>query len=180
MRNPPYPDQAKSHIEFLDAWKENRAELIAHIEPMSDARFLEKPAKGWSASEIAEHLYLVQWNLARSIPVVLGGKFGFDRSGLKEDLRYETLFKLVSKPRGAKNPEDVGPSGTMDKNTALASLAKAMERLEKNTKDRTVEEMKSRGMAHPFFGPISMYDWLWVMSNHEYSHISALFGKTYG
>lgn len=177
MRNPRYPNEVESPSEFLEVWKENRAELVKFLEGIPEEKFTAKPEKGWSASEIAEHLYLVQWNLARSIPVVAGGKFGFAASELKTDLRYETLFKLVSKPRGAKNPEDVGPKGGMDKKTALESLQKAMDRFEKNLTGRSASELKSRGMEHPFFGPISLFDWLWVMANHEYSHITALFQK---
>lgn len=178
MRNPRFPVEVDSPDEFIQVWKENRSELVKFIDAMPEDRFIAKPEKGWSASEVAEHLYLTQWNLARSIPVVLGGKFGLDASQLKEDLRYETLFKLVSKPRGAKNPEDVGPKGGMDKKMAIESLQKSMDRFEKNLSGKTKADLKSRGMEHPFFGPISLFDWLWVMSNHEYSHITAIFQKT--
>ncbi len=178
MNNPPLPTEANSAADFLDVWKANRRELVSFLEKLDDSKFMTAPAKGgWSASEIAEHLYLTQWNLSRSIPIVLAGKFGMDRSALKTDLRYETLFKLISKPRGAKNPIEVGPRGGMDKKTAFESLKKSEEKLDKAALSRTTEELKSRGMEHPFFGPISIFDWLWVMTNHEYSHIGALIEK---
>ena len=177
MRNPRLPNAVESQKEFIDVWKENRAELVKFIEGMTEDRFIAKPEKGWSASEIEEHLYLSQWNLARSIPIVLGGKFGLEKSQLKQDVPYETLFNLVSRPRGAKNPEEVGPKGGMDKKTALESLQKAMDRLEKNVSGRPAEDLKSRGLDHPFFGPISLYDWLWAMCNHEFSHGTALLEK---
>lgn len=176
MKNPLAPPEIKSLQEIVGVWKSNRDEIVNFMQRMSPERFLAKPRQGWSATEIAEHLYLSQWNLARAIPVVLGGKAGQDKSELKEPV-YETIFEFLIKPRGAKNPESVGPGGSMDQATAFAAMSKAMERLEKNIADKTVDQMSSRGMEHPFFGPISLTAWLWVMTNHEYGHAMVLFEK---
>jgi hypothetical protein len=176
MRNPPFPSEIKSIGEVIGVWHENRAELVTFIQNLAEARFFEKPSKGWTASEIAEHLYLAQWSLARTIPIVLAGKFGKDRTELK-NLEYKTAFEFVSQPRGAQNPVEVGPKGGMTRENALSSLETSMRKLDKNLEGRSVDQLRSRGMDHPFFGPISIFDWLWVMTNHEYSHANALFSK---
>jgi len=177
MKNPPFPPEIKSTEEILAVWKANRDELVDFMRKLSEDRFMTKPPQGgWSASEIAEHLYLTQFNLARSIPIVLAGKFGKDQSSL-EELKYDAVFAFVSQPRGAKNPIEVGPKGGMNLESALASLEKAMQKLEKNVEGKSVDQLRARGMDHPFFGPISIFDWLWVMTNHEYGHANALIAK---
>jgi hypothetical protein len=178
MRTPPFPPDASTAEDFLSVWRENRSELISFIQKLPEDQFAKAPASGgWSASEIAEHLYLTQWNLARSLPIVLGGKFGKDKAELKSDLRYETLSKLLIRPRGAKNPIEVGPKGGMDKAATLESLQKSMDKLDKAVSSKTKDQLQSRGMDHPFFGAISMFDWLWVMTNHEATHIQTLINK---
>ncbi|MCE9597680.1 MAG: hypothetical protein K8S54_06905 [Spirochaetia bacterium] len=176
MKNPVAPPEIKEVQEIVGVWRSNRDEIVNFMKRMPPDRFISKPKQGWSATEIAEHLYLSQWNLARAIPIVLGGKAGQDKSELKEP-EYEAIFEFLIKPRGAKNPVEVGPQGGMDQPTAFAALEKAMERMEKNTTGKSLEQMASRGMQHPYFGPISLTDWLWVMTNHEYGHAMVLFEK---
>lgn len=175
MKNPPLPPVVQSVDEIASVWKENRTDLVRLLAGIPEEDFQTRPPSGgWSPSEVAEHLYLSQNNLARSIPIVMAGKFGKDRSEFNENPPYDKIFNMVSKARGVKNPVEVGPKGGMDKVTTLSSLEKSEQKLFKGTSGQSVESLRSRGMDHPFFGPISMLDWIWVMTNHEFAHINAL------
>ncbi len=170
------PDKIQNIQEYVSAWQIVRKELLDVLGTVAPENFQKTAVSGWNPSEIAEHLYLTQFNVARVIPVILAGKFGLTREEIPA-LDYSKSYDQIARPRGVKNPDTVSPTGKMAKDEALESLQKAMDKLIKNTTGKSPDDLRSRGLDHPLLGKLSLLDWLWVMILHEGSHLSALKAK---
>lgn len=169
-----FPPEIKDAKELMNIWTEYRKEVFQILQNIPSENFATTPPEGgWSASEIAEHLYLVELSLARSIPIVLAKKFGVDSSECPPP-DYRKILLLMAKPRKAKNPENTTPLSKYDLETAITNLSKSHEKLIKNSVIHAKSDLSSRGMEHPFWGNITLFDWLWVMGMHENSHLYAL------
>lgn len=175
----PRPDAIQDPGELIQAWKEVRSVLLQILNGLSDEDFVtEAPGGGWNAGQNAEHLYKTQYGYARMIPAVLKGRIGVDKEELKK-LSYNSLFRRVSEPGKAQNPESVSPTESWNRERSLQELEKAMKAVENNIAGRTVEEMRNHGVPHPMFGPVSLLDWTYVLVGHEIAHGRAL-ARKYG
>ena len=168
------PDQLKNPEELLNAWLEVRSKTLAVLESFADSqapeRFLKKPEDGsWSAAEIAEHLYKTQLLFATAIPLVLKGKLGENMSP-PENPGYEEKKSAMLGPGKYKNPEAVTPEGNWTFEQARKNLDRAMERLRRNIKDRTLEELNGKGYEHPALGKVTLLEWIWALVLHEEMH----------
>lgn len=171
------PPEIQDPQELYLEWEKVRQEAIKIIEKIPAEKFRQRLSdKSWSASELTEHLYLSQFQLARLIKAVLAGKLGQNSDSFPK-LDYQRIQIAQAKPKGAKNPKSVGPSGNWEKGDALSSLNKAMNRLKKNMHKKTAAELRYRGFDHPFFGPMNLLDWIWTMILHEKGHLVALSQK---
>ncbi|GIX43038.1 MAG: hypothetical protein KatS3mg129_2771 [Leptospiraceae bacterium] len=121
------PPQISNINEYIENWKTIREELLEAINKIPDDIFNKKPEKGWSASEIAEHLYLTQYLFAIFIPKVLNGSKGYSKEELKS-IPYDELYDTLSKPfSGIKNPDAVTPKNNWDKRTVYRKFKKSNE-----------------------------------------------------
>ncbi len=167
------PTEFQSPKEIVSMWNEFRNEVKTLLSSITEKQLLEKPTGRWSLSEVGEHLYLSQMNLARSIPIVLVGKFG-ESTNEQRDLDYEKIQSYFLKPSGVKNPDSVTPLNQYLQKELFDLLDKSQKKLEDVTKNRTKEELQKRGMEHPYFGVLNLFNFLWVMGLHEYSHLVAI------
>ncbi|MBI3394265.1 MAG: DinB family protein [Spirochaetia bacterium] len=79
----PRPDRIKDVHLYVEAWENTRTRALELFQRVDDATFKAPPPEGgWSASQIAEHLYLTQISFALSIPAVFAGKFGYDAANM--------------------------------------------------------------------------------------------------
>ncbi|NBU98775.1 MAG: hypothetical protein EBS19_11300 [Spirochaetia bacterium] len=53
-------------------------------------------------------------------------------------------------------------------------LEKSMKKLEENLSGKTKTELEVRGVEHPAFGLLNLFNFLWVMSLHEGLHSFAI------
>ncbi len=166
----PRPPAVKDPAEYTTVWSSVREDVIRILERRPTATFRGRPADGsWSAAELAEHLQLTQFFFARSVPICLRGKFGYDMNpGSAGD--YELFFERVSQSRGIKNPAAVGPSGQWDLDTCVEKLNLAQTTMEKNLAGVPIEKLRRRGYEHPIYGPVSLLDWVWILTLHENAH----------
>ena len=168
------PPQITDIEEYIENWKAVRKELLDALEKIPNEIFSIKPEKGWSASEIAEHLYLTQHLFAIFIPKVLNGSKGYSKEELKE-IDYDELYNVLSKPySGVKNPDVVTPKNQWDKETAIQNLSNSMELMINNLSNKDIEILQNRGMMHGIFGPISILDYTYNLIIHEIGHTKAL------
>ena len=107
--------------------------------------------------------------------MVLKGKFGFDMS---EETRpkeeVDRFYNMVKEPQGVKNPDQVTPGGTWDREKTLSSLESSRDKMLKGVRGKTPRELSARGMTHAIKGDINLLEWLWVLTLHENSHLQAM------
>lgn len=168
-----------SPLEILELWKSFRKEVLDLLKNIPEEKLLERPTGRWSLSEVAEHLYLSQWNIARPIPIVLAGKFGEDTDE-QPSLEYERIRDSFYKPTGVKNPDTVQPLNNYQYDKLVEILKKSEQKLEDALKGRTKAELQKRGMPHPILGVLNLFNFLWVMCLHEHSHLAAIRQRTLG
>lgn len=177
MSELPRPDAVSSPRVYIDAWENSRKEFLA----LCDARpaaFQERPGDGsWSPSEIAEHLQLTQFFYARSIPICLSGKLGYDMNAT-DSVNHERIFGRVARAQGIQNPERVTPEKNWDLETARKKLDQAEASMRKNLEGAEIEALRGRGYDHPLHGPASLLDWLWLLTLHEAAHLQAMAAKS--
>ena len=149
------------------------------LENLSEGDFTRPAESGWNAAEIADHIYLSQWNFARTIPIIAKGRAGEDTSNI-EPVRYGLITRGLNRPRGVKNPDNLSPVEPPDRPTTLANLNKAMDKLRKSLDGRTDEELRNRGAQHPYFGLVPLGVYIWAMALHERMHFRALRAKMEG
>ena len=168
------PTQVKSPDEMLQQWKEFRKQVVDYLKSIPESEFQAAPeGGGWSPSQIAEHLYLTQWNMARAVPAILGGKVGLDGSECVT-IDYDSVEGEVLATGNADAPEVVIPSQNWDLTTSLEHLQKAMDKAEKGVTGKTREQLEARGIPHAIFGPVNLMDWMWIQAYHEIRHLNAL------
>jgi len=168
------PPQITNIDEYIENWKSVRKELWDALEKIPDDIFSKKPEKGWSASEIAEHLYLTKYLFAIFIPKVISGSKGYSKEELKQ-IDYDELYNVLNKPySGVKNPDAVTPKNEWDKKTCLENLSKSMELMIKNLSGQDLETLRNLGMMHGIFGPISLLDYTYNLIIRELGHTKTL------
>lgn len=168
------PEKIENISEYIEEWKKIRQEVLEVLDRIPEENFQKTPEKGWSASQISEHLFLTQYFFAYNLPAVIQGKKGYSKKDLKK-IDYEQLLEVLSKPfSGIKNPDIVTPKNNWDKSTSINNLNKSMNLFIKNIKDCEIVLLKERGMLHGIFGPISIIDFIFNLIVHEKGHLEAL------
>lgn len=159
---------------MLDQWKDFRSQVTDYLKSIPESEFQSVPeAGGWSASQIAEHLYLTQWSMARAMPAILAGKIGLSGDECQK-VDYEVYESDILKTGNAEAPEVVIPKENWDLQTCLDHLQKAMEKTEKSISGKSKEDMEKRGIPHAIFGGVNLMDWMWIQAYHEIRHLNAL------
>ncbi len=170
------PPEIDSIEEILDIWKSNRKIALEFLGSVSDVEIKQRPENGWSLSEIGEHLYLTQWSVARMIPGVLAGKIG---SPTEEqiDLDFRKMRIGLSRPTGFKNPENLTPLQNYSLKELIPLLEKSESKLNEGLREKSKTELQKRGVEHPAFGLLNLFNFLWVMALHEGLHANAIKSK---
>jgi hypothetical protein len=163
--------------EITDLWIFNRKKVLSTIEKLNDSEFQFRPPQGgWSFSEVCEHLYLTQWNIVRAVPIVALGKTGIELDE-QPNLDYSFIIQATAKPTGFKNPENVAPLNNYPKVEIIPLLKKSEDKMLVNTKEKPKSYFTKRGLEHPAFGNLNLFNFLWVMALHEGLHAYALEDK---
>lgn len=173
------PTDCNTPTEVFSMWKHFRQEVIACLKKTPASEFTKSPEEGrWSISEVGEHLYLTQWNIARAVPVILSGRGNALFTGYETVPDYRKIQVTLLKPSGVKHPPAVAPLSKYSIEELLPLLNKAEAKLEETIQKNTKETLMKYKMAHPYFGDLHIFDFIWVMGMHENSHLSALQTRT--
>lgn len=141
--------------------------------------FTKSPEEGrWSISEVGEHLYITEWNIARSVPIIMSGRGNALFAGYTKEPDYRMIKVTLMKPSGVKNPPSVSPLHKYSFEELLPLLNKAESKLEESINKYSKEELMKYKMEHPYFGDLHIFDFIWVMGMHENSHLAALKKRT--
>lgn len=162
------PDGFSDIESLLEFWKNVRKGFSDKLHRISPEDFTCVPEKGWSFSQLAEHLYLSQIAVA----------FIITKSRLSEikpeKPDYQKILYDYLNKKGMPNPEAVGPKNNYPKEKILSLLGKAEHKMQEAARKAGKTELQSRGWNHPYAGDISVFDFIWLMAVHEYSHYENL------
>lgn len=170
----PFPPDVKDLTPYIEGWQSLRKRLNEVLESVPAEKFKTPPSQGgWSASQLAEHLYLVQIQFSLAVPAALSGKFGYEAKDMP--IRdYAQITYAMQAPIGIKNPDAVTPETGFDKEKSLTSLRRAMDRMVKALNGHTPGELRGRAMDHAIFGRLDLLEWLFVLALHEKQHLTAV------
>jgi hypothetical protein len=164
--------------EIDDFLEESRAVLLSALSAIPEDRRGARPDQGaWTASQVIEHLALVEGSVAQ----LLERRAARARDeGLGPDGEASSIlgcideYHLENRTRRIEAPEMVRPRSDVDADAALASLGEsrralrvAMERVE----GLDLGAMRAR---HPVLGELDLYQWLVMLGRHERRHAQQL------
>lgn len=152
----------RSHIERC------RARLVAAADEVPADKWRQAPAPGcWSAAEVVAHVGQVE-------KAIIDGA----RKLLAEPPRRFSLWSRIHPPvslvqwRGVKRQSPIPMDASLlgERESMLAQLAagraNTMALLEEN-RERDLSAWRWR---HPFFGPLSYYEWMQTLGYHDLRH----------
>ncbi|HEU5171319.1 MAG TPA: DinB family protein [Gemmatimonadales bacterium] len=159
---------------LVDRLTEARAELLAVAASIAPGEGGRRPAAdAWSVGEILEHLRIVEsgvvraWSrlVARCDLAALGPETATDpeASPLDEHRLDQRLGRIAA-------PERVRPAPGADASAALAGLAQSRRELLALIERVNGVALGTLTLPHPFLGPLSLYDWLVFIAQHERRH----------
>jgi len=162
------PDEFTDVDSLLGFWKTVRKNLSDNLNRISPEDFIRIPEKGWSFSQLAEHLYLSQ----------IAVSFIVTKSRLSEIVPqkpdYQEIIHTYLTKKGMPNPSEVGPKNNYPKDRILSLLGKVDKKLHEAAVKAGTDELRQKGWTHPYAGDISVFDFIWLMALHEYSHYENL------
>ena len=161
-------------IETFRCLDASRATLRSAVDSVPTSLRRQRPAPNrWSAVEILEHLALVERRFTQMLEPVVGGAID---AGLGPETQHrEPLPAGIGRILGDRSnartaPDPVQPAGALDEPQAWAALDESR---------RSLCGLLSRGdglalssvvYAHPFFGPLTAYQWGELIAGHEMRH----------
>lgn len=164
--------------ELVELLGNARAELLAVMATVAPAEANRPPAPdAWSVAQIAEHLRLVEAGIAAGL------ERAADAAGA-ESLGPETetssvlgaldRYRLDQRRSRLPAPPRVTPGGNADLGSALAGLEQSRQQLH-----ALIERLNGRALSgvrfpHPAFGPLSCYEWLLFVGQHERRHTAQI------
>jgi hypothetical protein len=165
-----------SVAEIYGELDDTRARLVGAVENLSDEQLGFRPsAESWCASEIVEHLSIVEGRVARMLAVMLTKLEPEAARAEGSSFEPVSITQFVERARTEKYtaPEEIRPKGAplpdslarlRDSRSALQSLRARVER---------VDGTRAR-FPHPVWGPLDLYQWLAFVGAHERRHLSQI------
>ena len=155
----------------LDA---SRAALKSAVDTVPVSLRQQRPAANrWSAVEILEHLVLVERRFTQMLEPKIGGAIE-DGLGPETQARAplpSTIGQAVGDRSNARTaPDPVQPTGTLDEPQAWAALEAARQSLRALLSRGDGLALSTVVHAHPFFGPLTAYQWGELIAGHEMRH----------
>jgi hypothetical protein len=163
-----HPRLAELRAE-LDRSRDGLLAAVARVP--AELATLRPEADHWSVAEVVEHLRMVEDGVGRLL-----GKLGKQaETGGPEVSSASVLssldrFGLSSPRRRIIAPDAVAPTGALSLAEGLAGLAESRRRLLElvhRVSGRALDEVAA---PHPLLGPLSFYQWLLFLAQHEERH----------
>ncbi len=160
--------------ELVALMTDARAELLAVLEAVPPSEAGRRPPDGaWSVAQIADHLRVVEDGIGRALgrlakqadPATLGAETdtasilgALDRYGFAER-RYRVAA-----------PSSVRPGDDPELAVAIAALGSSRKRLLELVERLNGLALGRLTFPHPLLGPLSFYEWLLFLGQHERRH----------
>jgi hypothetical protein len=163
---------AAERDELIRLLKDSRTEFEKAVSGLSDAQWKWKPApERWSVGECAEHIMLAEGLLFARAQVAIKNDPTVDWETATRG-KTEILLQVMAPRVGkAKAPEDIVPSGTLDRAVTMKRFADARGITLKFVED-TKLPLKEHLAEHPFpiFNPLNAYQWVLYIPLHNMRH----------
>jgi hypothetical protein len=156
-------------IKYL---KDSRVEFENAVSGLSEAQWKWKPApERWSVGECAEHIMLAESLLFARAQVAIKNDPTIDWEEATKG-KTELLLRVMAPRMGkAQAPEDIVPSGKLDRATTMRRFAEVRGITLKFVED-TKLPLKEHLAEHPFpiFNPLNAYQWVLYIPLHNMRH----------
>jgi hypothetical protein len=156
-------------IKFL---KDSQTEFVGEVSSLSDAQWKWKPApERWSVNECAEHILLAEGLLFSKAQEAIRNPARADWETATKG-KTEILLQVMAPRLGkAKAPEDIVPSGTMERAVIMRRFAESRAITLKFVEE-TQLPLKEHLAEHPFpiFNPLNAYQWVLYIPLHNMRH----------
>ncbi len=158
--------------QLIKDLKDSQAEFLHAVSALSDAQWKWKPApERWSVGECAEHIMLAEGllfakaNEAIKAPAVPDWE---EKTKGKTELLLRVMAPRLGK---ATAPEDIVPSGTLDRKIVMVRFAEARG-ITLKFAESTSFPLKEHLAEHPFpiFNPLNAYQWVLYIPLHNMRH----------
>jgi hypothetical protein len=168
-----------SVADIYKAIDEQRERIYKRVGSVNEEQANTRPnANAWSATEIVEHLTIMEERLVRMIKVMLtkaeGASVKSDRTTV--EIKPFSLDQLVARSRNEKYiaPEAMRPSGTVQLADLLVRLRQSRVELRSLRPRIEATDLSAVTYQHPAFGPLNVYQWLAFIGLHEERHLRQL------
>lgn len=127
----------------------------------------------WSVNEVLEHLSIVETRLSKvlgeAIATARQAGLGLEH-GQRMPLPSETESILVDRTNPRNAPEAAQPTGRLNAEQALAAVDRSRDAVRHTLLSADGLALSEVTYAHPFFGPLTAYQWVEWLAGHRVRH----------
>lgn len=154
-----------------------RQKLKSLVEPLDEERAAaHKEGEAWSVAEVVEHISLVENGIARIVAKLIGE--AKENTDLSKGTNGETYIsvgikRLFSEAENTKftAPERVQPAQQKSIAESLMQMDESLKSLYNLRPEMEIYNTTDYKFPHPYFGELSVAEWLAVQTEHEKRHI---------
>ena len=161
-------------IEVFARLDQARAALRGAIDAVPSALQRQRPTPDrWSAAEVLEHLTLVERIFSGRIITAIDAACA---AGLASEAQGRTPLpdaveqRMMDRVNKRQAPDPAQPTGTVDVATGWATLERNHATLHASLSGADGLALSQVTLDHPFFGTLTVYQWIELMAAHEGRH----------
>lgn len=165
-----------SVAQIYEAIDRTRERVYKRVEGLSEEQANARPnPNSWSATDIVEHLTIMEDRLWRMMLVMLtkAEAASMKSNRATVEIKPFSLDELIARIRNEKYtaPEFVRPGGTESIANLTARMRQSREELHALRPRIEATDLSIVTYPHPVFGPLNFYQWLAFIGLHEERHL---------
>ena len=174
----PQSDPLSPHLaEWTDYARSVRRQLLEFVQSLPPSAYEKRISpEGWSIAGVLEHLALIEDGIGRLINRMskqLRAENAFEAEtgsilGLLDD------FALENNHRKLMAPAPYHPTGVPSVEETLQKLEEIRTRLYAAVEAANGIDLSKASAPHPFLGPLTGYQWLVLIAQHERRHLKQM------
>jgi hypothetical protein len=163
--------------DIIEALEASHRELVAVVMSIpADRRDAPSPDGRWSVAENIEHLAMVENGIGRLLSTLIkqiaeSGARETETSSLLHSLDHLEVWKVQQRITA---PERVQPVNALSTSDALEQLTAARTKFIAALAGGSGLALSTASAPHPFFGPLTVYEWGVLTAQHERRHTAQI------